>query len=150
MDRPTTNCPRYPKLSSWIIDLDINELAPFFPVAGKPPHERSIAVPAKVATSHVSINGVVLDPGFGTDGFCENFSYNYSFLGIQFSDGHLQPLGRLWLVQRLRPFDVERTAVWISLLACSGKRCCCSAPTACNEIPVRLTPTPMSPNFQLD
>jgi hypothetical protein len=30
-------------------------------VAGKPPHERSIAVSARVATPHVRINGVVVD-----------------------------------------------------------------------------------------
>jgi hypothetical protein len=62
----------------WSIDLDINELAPFFPVFGKPPHERSIAVPAGVATPHVRINGVVLDPRFGKDGFCKNLSNDHS------------------------------------------------------------------------
>jgi hypothetical protein len=43
-------------------------------VTGKPPHERSIAVPAGVATPYVRINGIILDLGFGKDGFCENLS----------------------------------------------------------------------------
>jgi hypothetical protein len=43
------------------IDLDINELAPFFLVTRKPPHERGIAISAGVAAPHVRIHGVVVD-----------------------------------------------------------------------------------------
>jgi len=34
-------------------------------VAGKPLHERGIAVPAGMAAAHIGIEGIVVDLGFG-------------------------------------------------------------------------------------